>query len=402
VSSGTVNDGMANDGTMRAGAALNGILSGTRFSATYLLQGDREEALRKARDICYEQTVEFPEDITPEGPIRDQIVGRVEELAPAGDPKAGPAACRAVISYAIESAGDDIPQLLCVIFGNISLKNGIRLERFDLPPELLSFFPGPRFGRAGIRSLLGVPQRPLICAALKPMGLSARELADQAYRFARGGVDFIKDDHGLSNQPFSPFEERVARCADAVRKARQETGTSTLYLPNVTASADRVHARARRARELGAGGLVITPGLAGLDVLRLLAADDSIDLPLMSHPAFLGSFVTSAENGFGHAALFGQLMRLAGADVSVFPNYGGRFSFTREECAGIARATCEDAKGLKDTFPGPGGGMTRERIQDMIEVYGHDFMLLSGGGMHRHSSDLERNAAYFVEMLSGM
>jgi len=377
-------------------AGLAGILSGARFRATYLLQGDEEEAQRKARDICYEQTVEFPEDITPEGPIRDQIVGRVEELTPAG-----PAAYRAVISYAVESAGDDIPQLLNVMFGNISLKTGIRVERFDLPEALLSLFPGPRFGRAGIRSLLGVPQRPLICAALKPMGLSPRELAEQAYRFARGGVDFIKDDHGLSNQTFSPFEERVARCAEAVQKARRETGTATLYLPNVTASTDKVHARARRARELGAGGLVITPGLAGLDVLRLLASDDSIALPLMSHPAFLGSFVTSAENGFGHAALFGQLMRLAGADVSVFPNYGGRFSFTREECAGIAHATREDMKGLKDAFPGPGGGMPRQRIQDKIEVYGRDFMLLSGGGMHRHSTDLERNAAYFVEMMSG-
>jgi ribulose-bisphosphate carboxylase large chain len=133
--------------------------------------------------------------------------------------------------------------------------------------------------------------------------------------------------------------------------------------------------------------------------VRLLASDAAIGLPLMSHPAFLGSFVTSAENGIGHAALFGQLMRLAGADITVFPNYGGRFSFTREECAGIARATCEDMGQMKTMFPGPGGGMTTDRARDMREVYGREFVLLSGGGMHRHSPDLTKNAEHFVKMV---
>jgi len=373
------------------------LLSGARLRVTYLLQGDEQEAQRKARDICFEQTVEFPEDITPAGPIRDQIVGAIEELSPAGN-----GASRAVISYAVECTSDDIPQLLNTVFGNISMKTGIRLERLDFPESFIANFPGPRFGRDGIRALLGVPVRPLICAALKPMGLSAKELADQAYRFALGGIDFIKDDHGLANQPFSPFEERVARCCESVQRGRREAGTKTLYLPNVTASADRVYARAARAKALGAGGLVISPGLAGIDVVRLLASDDAIGLPIMTHPSFLGSFVTSRENGFGHSALFGQLMRLAGADVTVFPNYGGRFSFTREECAGIAQATREDMGHVKPMFPGPGGGMTTDRARDMLEVYGREFMLLSGGGMHRHSSDLTRNAQYFVEMMNGL
>lgn len=375
---------------------LETFLSGERFRVTYLLQGDRELAMWSARDICYEQTVEFPEDITPAGPIRDQIVGRIESFEPSGE------SWRAVISFAVETAADDIAQLINVVYGNISMKPGIRVERLALADSLLSRFPGPLFGREGIRALLGVPTRPLICAALKPMGLSPAELAEQAYRFALGGIDLIKDDHGLSNQVFSPFEERVARCSEAVLRARRETGTRTLYLPNVTAAADKVLERARRAKELGAGGLVITPGLAGIDMVRMLAADPSLALPVMSHPAFFGGLATSGENGVGHSVLFGQLMRLAGADVTVFPNYGGRFRFTREECAGIARATCEPMGGSKPMFPGPGGGMTLERARDMREVYGRDFVLLSGGGMHRHSPDLARNARYFVEMVSGL
>ncbi len=46
--------------------------------------------------------------------------------------------------------------------------------------------------------------------------------------------------------------------------------------------------------------------------------------------------------------------------------------------------------------------MTLERARDMLEIYGRDFVLLSGGGMHRHSADLARNARYFQEMVSGL
>ena len=53
-------------------------------------------------------------------------------------------------------------------------------------------FPGAKFGIAGLRELLGVPDHPLLCTALKPMGKSSEEFAKMAYCFARGGIDIIK------------------------------------------------------------------------------------------------------------------------------------------------------------------------------------------------------------------
>ncbi|HWP68104.1 MAG TPA: sugar-binding domain-containing protein, partial [Rectinemataceae bacterium] len=79
---------------------------------------------------------------------------------------------------------------------------------------------------------------------------------------------------------------------------------------------------------------------------------------------------TSKDSGIAHATLYGTLMRLSGADASVYPNFGGRFSFTKEECVGIARATGEPLGPLKQAFPAPGGGMTPERTAEMLEVYG--------------------------------
>ena len=80
-------------------------------------------------------------------------------------------------------------------------------------PGPLAQFRGPRFGVPGLRNLLGVAEGlPLLMTALKPMGTPTAQLADMAYRFARGGIDIIKDDHGLSNQPDSPFEARFLSC----------------------------------------------------------------------------------------------------------------------------------------------------------------------------------------------
>ncbi|MFI5368152.1 MAG: RuBisCO large subunit C-terminal-like domain-containing protein [Spirochaetia bacterium] len=380
----------------REGEALPA-LSGARFRVRYLLSGDEPDARRKAEDICLEQTVEFPADLVPAGVVRDEIVGRLEAFG-----QVGPARYFADISFAVETAADDLVQLLNVVFGNISIKPGIRVEALTLPQEITTRFRGPRFGVGGLRQTLGIALRPLISTALKPMGLSPTALADQAYQFAAGGIDIVKDDHGLTDQSFCPFSERVARCAEAVARANTETGLKSIYVPNVTGPAGLLERRAEEARSAGAGGLLLCPGLMGIDALRFLAEHEDIRLPVLAHPSFTGSFVTAAESGISHAVLYGQLMRLAGADATVFPNYGGRFSFSREQCAGIAALCAEEMGGLRPILPAPGGGMTADRAGDMREVYGRDFILLIGAGLHRLGGDLRRNAAQFVELVGRM
>jgi ribulose-bisphosphate carboxylase large chain len=102
---------------------------------------------------------------------------------------------------------------------------------------------------------------------------------------------------------------------------------------------------------------MVAPGLVGFDLMRELADDDSILLPILTHPAMQGSFVTS-RNGISHGVIFGQLARLAGADATIFPNFGGRFSFSREECREIVQGTVVPPRHLKSIFPAPGGGMS--------------------------------------------
>jgi ribulose-bisphosphate carboxylase large chain len=379
----------------RHAPALN--LSGERFRVVYrILARDEEDLLERARGICLEQTVELPADLTPAGDIHDHIVGRIEqvELHSPGD------GANVTISYAVETAGTGLPQLLNVVFGNTSMQPGIQVTRLELPDGWLTDFRGPRFGTPGLRRLLGVESRPLVGTALKPMGLPPPELAQLAYQIALGGIDVIKDDHGLANQSFCPFEERVERCAEAVARANRETGRNSIYVPNVTAPMDDIRRRALFAKRAGAGGLIVSFGLTGMDALRLLAEDEEIALPVVAHPALSGSFVVSPGSGIAHHVLYGQLMRLAGADAAIFVGYGGRFPYTRDQCRAVIHGCRDSMVHLKPIFPMPGGGMTLHRIGELRAFYGREVILLVAGGLYGHSADLVANARTYMDMVA--
>jgi len=367
-----------------------------RFTVNYRICAKNiAEAKQKANDICVEQTVEFPPEFITKEYIKNTLLGRIVSLEPS---KKG--LFTASISYANDSAGSEITQLLNVIFGNTSIKPGIRVEDLNFSPALLKKYNGPRFGVEGVRKILSVYNRPLLCSALKPMGLTPKELAALASKFTLGGLDMIKDDHGLADQKFSHFKERVARCSDAVSTSEKLTKTRCLYAPNITADGDETIKRARFAKKAGAGALVISPGLCGFGSVRQIADDASINLPILLHPAFLGAFTANPQNGISHAALYGQIARLCGADAAIFTNFKGRFSFSREECASIAEKTRNKMGNIKKIFPAPGGGMQLSTVKEMTKFYGKDVLFLMGGGLFSAGPDLLENCLKFRELVS--
>lgn len=353
-------------------------ISGERFTATYRLAMKHESDARSlAKHICAEQTVEFPVELIPEDDISRHIVGRIESLQRESD------AHIAVISYAVECVGGALPQLLNVLFGNCSLIPGVRLINISLPPSMLDSWRGPRFGVTGIRRVTQVSERPLTMTALKPMGQSVERLAIMASDFAASGIDFIKDDHGLASQPFCNFKERVQECSKSVQRANQDHGTSARYCPSLNVPADEIGAAARFARDQGVGGLLVLPGLYGFDTMRSLADDNDLDLPIISHPSFLGSHSNAGDGGIDPGVLFGTFMRLAGADIVVFPNYGGRFSVLPNVCQSIIDCLRAPMGAIAEAMPAPAGGMKVERLPEMIGFYGSDVSLLIGGELHR-------------------
>lgn len=362
-------------------------MTAERFTVSYrIFAGSEDEAQARAEGIALEQTVEIPRDVVPAGYVEDEILGRVEAVE-----REGAETFLARLSYSPDSAGPDLPQLLNVVFGNSSIQKGIKVTGLDLGAALSARFPGARFGIRGLRALTGRDTGGLVSPVIKPMGLPADELAPTARRVAEAGADIVKEDHGLANQPSAPFRERIPRLADAVaagNAARQATGDTTraLYVPNLGGATTDLVADAYFAKEAGADGVLIIPGLQGFDAIRALAGDAGFGLPIMAHPAFLGPHVLSADTGFTHGMMFGTLMRLAGADISVFPNFGGRFGFSRGECSEIVSA-CRIPEGVgRAILPSPGGGMSLERLPELMHLYGENTVYLLGGGLLRYGA----------------
>ena len=356
-----------------------------RFGVSYrIFASSREEAESRAKGIALEQTVEIPRDCVPAGYIEDVVLGQVASVTPEKD-----GVFLAEITYSMDAVGDGFSQLINVIFGNSSIQKGLKVVGFTPSACLKDRFAGARFGAHGVRALTGRNKGGLVCPVIKPMGATSEHLAELAYLSARAGADIIKEDHGLANQPLAPFATRVRQVAKAVLRANKERAdlgdcTRALYFANLGCGVTELREHAFIAKELGADGVIIMPGLLGFDALNALARDPDFGLPIMAHPSHLGPYVLSSDTGYSHAMMFGTLMRLAGADISIFPNVGGRFGFSREECASIAFACADPGGHGKQILPSPGGGMSVERLPEMVQMYGENCLYLLGGGLLRY------------------
>jgi ribulose-bisphosphate carboxylase large chain len=346
-----------------------------RLRVTYRLTcADGEDPVAKAQDIAYEQTVELPAGhVSPD--VAARIVGRVETVEPLGD-----SCWRTVVSFDEGIVGDDLAQLLNLVFGNISMKAGILLAEIDWPKPLLGRLGGPRFGIEGLRWMAGVRERrPLLCGALKPLGLSADRLAQICHELARGGIDIVKDDHSLVDQGAAPFRERVERCQDAVTRANRETGGNSHYFPNVTGPVSAMCERAELARRAGCRGVLVSPLLVGLDAVGALA--DACNVAIMAHPSLAGGFFNE-RHGIAPEVLLGELFRVAGSDAVIYPNVGGRFTLSAATCDAINARLRGPLDTVKPAFPVPGGGIDAARVPEWIDRYGVDTIFLIGGSLY--------------------
>ncbi len=347
-----------------------------------------------AMDIAIEQSIEIPEDCIPDETHEQGIVGRIESITPIPGTNDQ---FNLTISYRTDNTGFSIPQFLNIVYGNISMKKGIKVTSLDIPDSLLDTFAGPQFGIEGIRAMLGVYNRPLACTAIKPIGLPTAQLASMVAAYSRGGLDIIKEDHNMADIAYHPFMERVARLQEAVVETNASTGGSTLYFPMVNGGHDEIEKQFARVKSLGIKGVLTAPLLIGTDTVRTLSR--RYNLAVLAHPAFTGTHFHDPNHGMTPAVLLGTIFRLMGADISIFPNFGGRFGFTQQECLDVADALKKPIGKLKPAFPCAAGGMKLNLIGAMAETFGADCVLLIGGALMQNSKDLAKNATEFMDTI---
>jgi ribulose-bisphosphate carboxylase large chain len=93
---------------------------------------------------------------------------------------------------------------------------------------------------------------------------------------------------------------------------------------------------------------MVSPMLLGLPFFNELSADSGS--PCSPIPR------SGGPSGSPPQALLGKLFPLFGADAVIYPNYGGRFSYSPEVCVGIARALRSPDAAMKPALPGAGRG----------------------------------------------
>lgn len=361
-----------------------------RITAVYSVASTAGDIEAKAHNLAVEQSVEMPLDAIGDAWVREEIAGRVEGIEPVGE---GRYLVR--VGLAVATFGEEPGQLMTMLFGNSSLHDFVALEDMALTPELAAQFGGPHQGMRGLKERVRGHGRALTCAALKPQGLPPEALAALASRLALGGIDYIKDDHGLADQRYSPFAARVRACAAAVRAASAETGHPTRYAPNLSGHLDQLRAQIRIALEEGVDTVLAAPMVIGLPAFHAITREFP-DVAFIAHPAMGGAARIAPP------LLIGKLFRLFGADAVIFPNHGGRFGYSPQTCAAIADAARGEWHGLAPALPAPAGGMTLDRLPELADFYGADAMILIGGALLSAGERLTSETARFVAELAAV
>lgn len=136
------------------------------------------------------------------------------------------------IAYPVDAVGTDIAALMTITVGGVYAVRGltgVRVRDIDLPAEW-ACHPGPQFGIAGSRQLMGVSQGPMIASIIKPsLGLLPDETAEVVKTLCEAGVDFIKDDEKLMSPAYSPLEDRVKAIMPVIDAHQQKTGKKVMY-----------------------------------------------------------------------------------------------------------------------------------------------------------------------------
>jgi 2,3-diketo-5-methylthiopentyl-1-phosphate enolase len=211
------------------------------------------------------------------------------------------------------------------------------------------------------------------------MGMTPKQVGEQCYQTAMGGVDMMKDDEMTSDLYNSNYEDRLKAVLEAQAKAEAQTGKRTIYFVSITDEPRRIFDKAARAVELGARGLLVCYS-AGLPVIRQLAEDPAINVPILIH----ASFMIAAQPRISWP-VFAKLLRLCGGDLMLTPTYWSSIPMVSlEEGIRTAHVKLAPLGHIKPMWPMPCAGVYPGLTPILVGEYGPDIVIPAGGGMLGH------------------
>ncbi len=269
--------------------------------------------------------------------------------------------------------------------------NTIKLLDIEFPESYLKQFEGPKFGVKGIRDILNVNDRPLVCGVVKPnIGLKPKDFAELAYRAYLGGIDATKDDEMLSDVPYSRTKDRVAAVIDLMHKAEDKTGERKIFIANITDEVDRILELHDMVVEQGGNSVMLNAMPVGLSAARMLSRHAKI--PMFSHFDFIAPYTRHPQFGLT-TKIVTKLQRLAGFDGIIMPGLGDRMNTTTEEVKDNVDVCLSYFGNMKQSLPVPGGSDWAGSLLSMYKTFGtKDFSMVPGRGVFGHPDGPEAGA----------
>jgi ribulose-bisphosphate carboxylase large chain len=318
------------------------------------------------------------------------------------------------IAYPLEHFDQkNVVQFCASVMGNIyGLLEIEELYIMDIsfPEKYQKLFKGP-IGLEAIRRYVGTDKnrRPHCGTIVKPkVGLTPTEFADVAYKVLANGLDLVKDDENLVDQDFCKWRERVDLVNKAMNKAELETGEKKLYCCNVSdSSIDRME---KRLDYLHNHGLKMV--MLDVFVLGMPATMHMVNLAhryrMFTH-AHRAGYAAVHRGGDGYSfGILEKFYRMIGLDqIHVGTGVGkmdgaphtirrfARIARDNEIKASIAEGGLEISKfdkSIASVMPVASGGLHAGLTEGLFEIFGNDFTMQAGGGVHGHPRGSEAGA----------
>jgi ribulose-bisphosphate carboxylase large chain len=288
----------------------------------------------------------------------------------------------------------NMPNVLSSIAGNVfglGVLQKLRLNDVYFPSKIVKSFKGAKYGVDGVRELLEVNDRPLVGTIIKPkLGLKTKDHAEVAFKAWIGGCDIVKDDENLGSQQFNRFEERFIKTLESRDRAEEETGEKKVYMVNVTSETKQMIERAQFVEDHNGRYMmvdILTCGFAALQTLR----NQNFNLVIHAHRAGHAAFTKDPKHGIAMRVI-AKVSRMIGVDQLHVGTAVGKMSETREEVLENCDALKAEMDGLKPVLPVASGGLHPGLVPASIEIFGKDFVIQAGGGIHGHGDGTEAGA----------
>ena len=375
--------------------------------ATYLISCKTTNMMETAQAIAIEQSTgtwtEVPEDLDT---VRKQSLAKVVSInevphSQETDPDYSQERTFVLtIAYPHDNINLQFPQMLTAVYGNISMFGKIKVLDIRLPKPFLNAFSGPAFGIDGLRKLVAVKKRPLMCAVFKPStGATPKVLARMVLELGMGGVDIVKDDELLSDPYYCTIEDRLEEIMKTVKEVEQARGRKLLYALNVSDAPKVMSQNIETALEMGANCLSFN--VPSIGFASFAEAVEQIDgrVPVLANSEFGGSLFGSPHHGLNSSLVLGKFMRLTGADMLVCPSPYGKVAMAAEQVQAIAQNLRAPMHHFKSVSPATSSGLHPGQVQQLLNDFGPDTVVSAGGAYHGHPDGIRAGVRAFKQAI---